>query len=62
MLQKDVKAVTGVAAVTPIVLDKAGTTAFFNAIATTAPSDNKTAALVSKLRDTTIPRPRRGPI
>ena len=59
-LQKDVKAVAGVAAVTPVVLDKAGTTAFFNAIATTAPSDNKTAALVSKLRDTTIPQAEKG--
>ncbi|HEY2436991.1 MAG TPA: MMPL family transporter, partial [Solirubrobacteraceae bacterium] len=37
-LQSDVKAVSGVAAVTPYTVDKAGTTAFFNAIATTAPS------------------------
>ncbi|MFL5859915.1 MAG: MMPL family transporter [Solirubrobacteraceae bacterium] len=59
-LQKDVKAVAGVAAVTPVVLDKAGTTAFFNAIATTAPSDDKTATLVSKLRATTIPQAEKG--
>jgi putative drug exporter of the RND superfamily len=59
-LQKDVKAVSGIAAVTPVVLDKAGTTAFFNAIATTAPSDNKTADLVSTLRDTTIPQAEKG--
>jgi putative drug exporter of the RND superfamily len=59
-LQKDVKAVKGVAAVTPIVLDKAGTTAFFNAIATTAPSDTATADLVSTLRDTTIPQAEKG--
>jgi RND superfamily putative drug exporter len=59
-LQKDVKALAGVAAVTPVVLDKAGTTAFFNAVATTAPSDNKTAALVSELRDTTIPQAEKG--
>ncbi len=59
-LQKDVKAVPGVAAVTPVVLDQAGTTAFFNVIATTAPSDNKTADLVSTLRDTTIPQAEKG--
>ena len=59
-LQKDVKAVPGVAAVTPVVLDNAGTTAFFNAIATTAPSDTKTADLVSTLRDTTIPQAEKG--
>jgi RND superfamily putative drug exporter len=59
-LQKDVKAVAGVAAVTPVVLDKAGTTAYFNAIATTAPSDDKTSALVSTLRDTTIPQADKG--
>ena len=59
-LQKDVKAVSGVAAVSPVVLDKAGTTAFFNAIATTAPSDNATAKLVTKLRDTTIPQAEKG--
>ena len=34
------QSLAGVAAVTPVVIDKAGTTAFFNAIATTAPSDN----------------------
>jgi RND superfamily putative drug exporter len=59
-LQKDVKAVPGVAAVTPVVIDKAGTTAFFNAIATTSPSDTATANLVTKLRDTTIPQAEKG--
>src|ERR1700727_560989 len=59
-LQKDVKDVSGVAAVSPVVLDKAGTTAFFNAIATTAPSDTATANLVTNLRDTTIRQARKG--
>ena len=34
-LQKDVSATSGVAAVSPVQIDKAGTTAYFNAIATT---------------------------
>jgi RND superfamily putative drug exporter len=59
-LQKDVRATWGVAAVTPYQIDKAGTTAFFNAVATTAPSATATATLVHTLRDTTIPRAEKG--
>ena len=57
--RRTVKA-AGVAAVTPVLLDKAGTTAFFNAIANTAPSDNTTTDLVNTLRDTTIPKAEKG--
>jgi RND superfamily putative drug exporter len=60
VLQKDVKALPGVAAVTPYAIDKAGTIAFFNAISTTAPSAPATANLVTKLRDTTIPQAEKG--
>ena len=49
-LQKDVAATHGVAAVTPIQIDQAGTTAYFNAIATTGPADQATAGLVGTLR------------
>ncbi len=54
-LQKDVAASTGVASVTPYQIDKAGTAAYFSAIATTAPSDIATAELVEHLRASTIP-------
>ncbi len=59
-LQKDVSQTTGVAAVTPMQLDKAGTTAFFNAIPTKGPADEKTTDLVNKLRDTVIPNAEKG--
>jgi RND superfamily putative drug exporter len=59
-LQKDVSQTTGVAAVTPMQLDKAGTTAFFNAIPTKGPADEKTTDLVNKLRDTVIPSAQKG--
>ena len=50
----------GVAVVTPAHVDKAGTTAFFNVIAKTAPSDAATANLVSTLRDKAIPEAEKG--
>ncbi len=59
-LQKDVSGTSGVAAVTPITLSKDGKTAFFNAVATTAPSADATANLVSTLRDTVIPKAEQG--
>ncbi len=59
-LQKDVKDTAGVAAVAPYQIDKAGTTAFFNAIAKTAPADTATANLVNKIRDTAIPAAEKG--
>jgi putative drug exporter of the RND superfamily len=59
-LQKDVAQTSGVAAVTPIQVDKAGTTAYFNAIATSAPAEQSTADLVSKLRSGVIPNAENG--
>jgi RND superfamily putative drug exporter len=59
-LQKDVSQTAGVAAVTPMQLDKAGTTAFFNAIPTKGPADEKTTELVNKLRGTVIPSAQKG--
>jgi putative drug exporter of the RND superfamily len=59
-LQKDVSATHGVAAVTPIQIDKAGTTAYFNAIATTGPAEQATANLVGTLRTSVIPAADKG--
>ncbi len=59
-LQNDVKSTSGVAAISPMQIDQPGTTAYFNAIATTAPSDTTTAKLVNKLRSTTIPSAEKG--
>jgi len=59
-LQKDVSQTADVAAVTPVQIDKAGTTAFFNAIAKTGPADQATATLVSALRSTVIPAADKG--
>jgi putative drug exporter of the RND superfamily len=59
-LQSDVAANPDVAAVTPVQVDKAGTTAFFNAIAKQGPAEASTASLVESLRDTTIPKAEAG--
>ena len=59
-LQKDVSQTSGVAAVTPVQLDKAGTTAFFNAIPTKGPSDDATADLVRELRSSVVPKAEQG--
>ena len=59
-LQKDISSTSGVAAITPIQIDKAGTTAYFNAIAKTAPADNATANLVNHLRSSVIPSADKG--
>jgi putative drug exporter of the RND superfamily len=59
-LQKDVSQTTGVAAVTPTQIDKAGTAAFFNVISTKGPSDNATTDLVNTLRQTVIPNAEKG--
>ena len=60
MLSQDVAHTGGVAAVTPVTLDQAGTTAYFNAIATTGPSAQATANLVSKLRTSVVPAAEKG--
>jgi RND superfamily putative drug exporter len=59
-LQKDVSQTPGVAAITPIQIDKAGTIAYFNAIAKTGPSAQATTNLVSNLRSSVIPAADKG--
>jgi putative drug exporter of the RND superfamily len=59
-LQKDVASTSGVVAVTPVQLDKAGTTAYFNAISKAGPAEQATTNLVNTLRDTTIPKAEKG--
>ena len=59
-LQKDVSTTSGVAAVTPMQIDKAGTTAFFNAISKHGPAESATTNLVNRLRSTVIPTAQKG--
>ena len=59
-LQRDVAATKGVAAVTPVQVSEQGTTAYFNAIATTGPAQEATADLVQRLRSHTIPQAEQG--
>jgi RND superfamily putative drug exporter len=59
-LEQDVAKTPGVAAVTPVQVDKTGTTAYFNAIATTGPAEQATADLVSNLRSNAIPAAEKG--
>ena len=59
-LEKDVSQTPGVAAVSPVQIDQAGTTAYFNAVATTGPAEQATANLVSKLRSSVIPDAQKG--
>ena len=56
----DVSQTEGVAALTPLQIDKAGTTAYFNAIATTGPAEGATTDLVERLRSSVIPSAERG--
>ncbi len=53
-LQKDVSTTPGVVAVTPMQIDKAGTTAYFNAISAKGPAEEATTDLVEKLRSSVI--------
>ena len=59
-LQKDVASSPGVVGVTPIQIDKAGTTALFNAISKAGPSDSETTTLVRHLRSSVIPAAEHG--
>ncbi len=59
-LQQDVAHTSGVAAVTPIQIDKAGTIAYFNAVAKDGPADQATADLVGTLRSSVIPGAEKG--
>ncbi|HEX5309397.1 MAG TPA: MMPL family transporter [Solirubrobacteraceae bacterium] len=55
-LQKDVAETKGVVAVTPVQVDKGGSSAYFNAIAASGPAEKATEQLVERLRDQTIPK------
>ncbi len=59
-LQHEVAATKGVAAIAPVQIDKAGTAAYFNAIATTGPAQKATADLVEGLRSRAIPNAEQG--
>jgi RND superfamily putative drug exporter len=59
-LQHDIAQTRGVASVTQVQIDKPGTTAFFNAIATTGPAEDATADLVNTLRSDVIPAAEKG--
>jgi putative drug exporter of the RND superfamily len=59
-LSKDVASTSGVAAVTPMQVDKAGTTAYFNAISKDGPAENATTKLVDNLRSSVIPSAEKG--
>jgi putative drug exporter of the RND superfamily len=59
-LQRDVSSTPGVAAVTPIQIDKPGTTAYFNAISKHGPAETATTNLVHKLRSSAIPQAEAG--
>jgi putative drug exporter of the RND superfamily len=59
-LEKDISQTPGVAAVSPVQIDQAGTTAYFSAVATTGPAEQATANLVGKLRSSVIPDAEKG--
>jgi putative drug exporter of the RND superfamily len=59
-LQNDVASTSGVAAVSPVQLDQAGTTAYFNAISKAGPAEQQTTNLVDTLRNSTIPQASKG--
>jgi RND superfamily putative drug exporter len=54
-LQKEIAATAGVASVTPVQVDEAGTTAYFNAVSKYGPAEDATAELVEALRSSVIP-------
>ena len=59
-LQSDIAKTSGVKSVSEPVLDKKGDTAIMTAVATTAPSSDKTEDLVDNLRDDVIPKAIKG--
>ena len=59
-LQRDVSSAPGVAGITPIQIDKAGTTAYFNAISKNGPAESATTTLVDSLRSSVIPGAEKG--
>ncbi len=59
-LQRDIAGAADVAAVSPIQIDKPGTTAYFNTIAKQGPAETSTAELVESLRESVIPEAEKG--
>ena len=59
-LQQDVKGTSGVATITPMQIDKPGTTAYFNAISKYNPAAEATANVVNDLRSSVIPKAEHG--
>ncbi len=59
-LQKDISQTPDVVAVTPVQIDKAGTSAFFNVVAKEGPAEESTSDLVEKLRSSVIPTAENG--
>ncbi|MHB1567616.1 MAG: MMPL family transporter [Solirubrobacteraceae bacterium] len=59
-LQKDIASTSGVVAVSPVQIDKAGTTAYFSAVPKYLPSASQTAQLVTELRANVIPKAENG--
>ena len=59
-LEKDVSQTAGVAATTPVQINKSGTTAYFNAISTKGPAESATTDLVNDLRTSVIPKAEKG--
>jgi RND superfamily putative drug exporter len=55
-----VSSAAGVAGVSPMQIDKAGTTAFFNAISKAGPAEKQTTDLVNSLRRSVIPSAEKG--
>jgi putative drug exporter of the RND superfamily len=59
-LQKDISQTPDVVAVTPVQIDKAGTSAFFNVVSKEGPAEEATTDLVEKLRASVIPSAEKG--
>ncbi len=59
-LQKDVSKTAGVAGISPITIDKAGTTAYFSAISKYNPASDNTTKIVNDLRNSAIPNAEKG--
>ncbi|MGZ6616654.1 MAG: MMPL family transporter [Solirubrobacteraceae bacterium] len=59
-LQRDISQTSGVAATTPVQINKSGTTAYFNAISTKGPAESATTDLVNNLRTSVIPKAENG--
>jgi RND superfamily putative drug exporter len=59
-LEDAIEKTSGIKAVSPATVDKAGTVAVFTATPTTSPSDPKTGDLVENLRDNVVPKAIKG--